>query len=417
MKLWEKTVILVLGILIFVQTVISTFLLGYLENKQISALLEIRAEQENNVAALLENGIEAKDYSDMTERTKKAMAEFFLKKYASDGYAIVNEEGTLASTVNYEVTLYEKWFQEEKSEIHHTIQTFDHRKFMILAKNITLWQKKYALYGVKEITGIYIELKQIAVKFFCVGIFILIISSIILMIALKVTIKELEENAKRQKQLFSALSHEIKTPITSLIGYSDTLLHVKLSKEQEQKALERIGDESRRMERLSSKLMSLIGLYENDSIQKEKIAIGKILNKARQITRCRMDEKQIKGNFSWDDFVMEMDEDLMESLVINLIDNAINASDEGGIIEVKAQKGEIVVEDHGRGIPVDELEKIKEPFYMIDKARKKKAGNIGLGLTLCTQIARLHGGKIVLESKEGEGTRASFIWLWKEEKE
>ena len=77
---------------------------------------------------------------------------------------------------------------------------------------------------------------------------------------------------------------------------------------------------------------------------------------------------------------------------------------------LKAEGSFLEVRDFGCGIPKEEQDKILEPFYMVDKSRSKKAGGIGLGLSLCCQIAEIHGWKIHIESKEGEGTRVSVLW-------
>lgn len=460
MKLWKKIVILVLTVQILSFIGFSQVLLNYMEKRQLSAILETRTEHADNVAMLLEKVTDATDYSDMTEITRRSMAGFFLKKYAPKDYAVVSLKETLASTCDYEVTPYKQWYEDEEETVFHTIQSLNHKKFLIVSENITLWQEKYALYGMKDITYIYEELREIGCRLFAAGAGILFVTCIILTLSIKKMfhplkkltftaqaiqngeygarngslskktdeigtvalafdqmacevehkIEELEEAARRQQQLLGALSHEIKTPVTSLIGYSDTLLHVKLSEEQKEKALIRLYEESRRLERLSAKLMSLIGLYENDSIQKERLPIQKVMEDVRQITKRSLEEKEIKALFTWENFEMEMDCDLMESLLINLIDNSRKASAPGSTIEIRAVKGRLSVRDYGYGIGKEELEKVKEPFYMVDKARKKKEGSIGLGLALCTQIARLHGGKIEIESAPGKGTCVSFIW-------
>lgn len=422
MKLWKKIVILVLTVQILSFVGFSTVLLHYMEKKQMMAVLETRKEHLENLTALLEKVTEASDYSDMTEITKKSMASFYLKKYAPDGYAITGEEKTLASTCEYDITPYKPWFEKEEGKLSHTLQKINKKTYLILSENLSLWQEKYALYGVKDITSVYQELEEL---FFCLliaGMVILGVTCLILIFSVKTMtakeieshIEELKEVSMRQQQLLGALSHEIKTPVTSLIGYSDTLLHVKLSEEQKEKALSRIYEESKRMERLSSKLMSLIGLYENDSIKMEKRPIETVMKHVKDAVFYSLEEKKIHAVFSWENFSMMMDSDLLESLLMNLIDNSKKASNPGSTIEVKAVRGMLSVRDYGCGIPEEELKKVKEPFYMIDKARKKREGSIGLGLSLCNQIAILHGGSLEIDSKPGEGTCIRFVWEHKD---
>ena len=105
-----------------------------------------------------------------------------------------------------------------------------------------------------------------------------------------------------------------------------------------------------------------------------------------------------------------MDVDLMESLLVNLLDNAIKASEEGSVIELHGEKGCIWVQDHGKGIPKEEIPKITEAFYMVDKSRSRKAGGIGMGLALCQKIAEIHGARLLIESTVGVGTRICVIF-------
>ena len=416
MKLWKRILLLVLTVQVLSFAGFSIVFLKYMEQKQILALLETREEHMDNLAEILEKVTEVADYSDMTEITKRSMAAFYLKKYAPEGYAVTGGETTLASTCDYEITPYQPWYEKDKGTVFHTMQTIHHKTYLILSENVTLWQEKYALYGTKDITFVYAELKQMALRLFIVGMLILSITCLILIISIKKMFSpfsELKEGSLRQQQLLGALSHEIKTPVTSLIGYSDTLLHVKLSEEQKEQSLNRIYEESKRMERLSSKLMSLIGLYENDAIRMEWEKIGTVMNHVKEAIRYSLEEKEIKADFFWEDFSMKMDVDLMESLLLNLIDNSKKASPPGSRIEIRAEKGTISVRDFGCGISKEELKKVKEPFYMVDKARKKREGNIGLGLALCNQIAMLHGGRLEIESRIGEGTCVSFLFYEK----
>ena len=108
--------------------------------------------------------------------------------------------------------------------------------------------------------------------------------------------------------------------------------------------------------------------------------------------------------------VERIDRDLFESLLVNLIDNGIKASDEGGVIFLTGQDNVITVRDEGCGIPADEIKRVTEAFYMVDKARSRKEGGCGLGLALCSMIAELHGAKLAIESEVGRGTSVSVIF-------
>lgn len=222
--------------------------------------------------------------------------------------------------------------------------------------------------------------------------------------------EELEQVSERRKQLLGSLAHELKTPMTSIIGYSDTLLHVRINEEQQKKALTHINNECRRLERLSGKMMNLLELYNNETIHMEAYPVAELLKKVAELEKYHLEEKGIVLETRSDDTRLVMDVDLMESLLINLIDNAMKASKEGDTIRVEAKDGCIFVEDHGKGIAAEEIPKITEAFYMVDKSRSKKAGGIGLGLALCTQIVKLHHAKMGITSEPGKGTQIRVVF-------
>lgn len=108
------------------------------------------------------------------------------------------------------------------------------------------------------------------------------------------------------------------------------------------------------------------------------------------------------------DLTLGMDRELFKSLLYNLLDNGRKASERGGQVVLAARKvdgqAEILVRDYGRGIPEEELDKVCQPFYMVDKSRSRKAGGAGLGLALCREIVSVHGGTMDIDSRLGEGT-------------
>jgi len=221
-------------------------------------------------------------------------------------------------------------------------------------------------------------------------------------------VTELSQVSEKRRQMLGSLTHELKTPMTSIIGYSDTLLNVNLKKEQQERALWHIYKECRRLERLSSKLMSLMGLYDNDSICMEEVSMQELFEQVVSLEEYHLKEKKIRLEHSCSMGTRRIDRDLFESLLINLIDNAIKASEEGAVISLMGQDNVITVRDQGCGIPADEIKRVTEAFYMVDKARSRKAGGCGLGLALCSMIAQLHGAELLIESEVGKGTSVTI---------
>ena len=125
-------------------------------------------------------------------------------------------------------------------------------------------------------------------------------------------------------------------------------------------------------------------------------------------------QRQIQLQTEYEDFSLKMDEELMESLIVNLTDNALHATEPGGYIILKAYKesGKKILEvaDNGRGIPQEEMGKITEAFYMVDKSRSRQEGGAGLGLALCVKIAEVHGARLDIVSQIGAGTKVRVIF-------
>ena len=136
----------------------------------------------------------------------------------------------------------------------------------------------------------------------------------------------LSQLSEQRRQMLGSLAHELKTPMTSIIGYTDTLLHVNVKEEQQKRALTHIYQESRRLERLSSKLMRLIGMYDNESISFVLTDMSALFAHIKELEQLPLAQKQLTLHTSCHMEPMLLDPDLFESLLINLIDNSAKAS-------------------------------------------------------------------------------------------
>lgn len=225
-------------------------------------------------------------------------------------------------------------------------------------------------------------------------------------------IKTLNEQLNKKQLLLTALTHELKTPLTAMIGFSDSLLHMPLSEEQRLICAQKIYAAGKHTEALVNKLMDLIFLsdleQEESSIQMKKFParhladrICKIVPATVQLTCAPID--------------LYGDETLLFSLIMNLVDNAAKASPEGAPVDVLISGNDrmayITVSDRGRGIAPEYLSLVTEPFFRVDKARSRKDGGTGLGLALCKMIAELHGGCIEIKSELDKGTCVTVTLL------
>ena len=226
-------------------------------------------------------------------------------------------------------------------------------------------------------------------------------------------LQSLKETNEKQRRLLGSLAHELKTPLTAIIGYSKTLMTVQLTEKNRVRALDYIHSEGKRLARLSEKMLELTGLYESaeHTLELQETEVLPFLKKLEDLTAFRCQKAGVRLELSCKPGVTQrMDADLMMSLLMNLVDNVCKASTSGGVIRVTADERRISVCDEGKGIPSEEIAHVTEAFYMVDKSRAKTAGSVGLGLALCAQIAAMHGATLQIKSEEGRGTEISVVF-------
>ena len=222
--------------------------------------------------------------------------------------------------------------------------------------------------------------------------------------AVETRARSLEESEQRKTLFMGNLTHELKTPMTAISGYAQTLLSTRITPEEKEEALTFIYKECGRLERLSRKMMKLLELDQEEALELCDMSIETIFEAAQQSCSVILREKEIQLEIEEHGEHFCMEPDLMTDVIINLIDNAVKASRQGGRICLQAEGNEIRVRDYGRGIPREEQDKILEPFYMIDKSRSRKHGGAGLGLALTATILELHHASLRIESEPGSGT-------------
>lgn len=224
-------------------------------------------------------------------------------------------------------------------------------------------------------------------------------------------VEELKEEARRRDDFVGNFTHELKTPLTSVIGYSDMLRSYNLPEEKKRECAELIYKEGKRLESLSINLLSLIVL-KNEGVKYEKLSAALLLEDVKKVLKFLLEKYGVTLKISSEDCIVLGEPSLVKTLIYNLVDNGAKASEPQDEIEilgaVEGDKYRITVRDKGRGIPKDEIEKIREPFYMVDKSRARRQGGAGLGLALCAELSRLHEGELRIESMENKGTDVSF---------
>ena len=220
---------------------------------------------------------------------------------------------------------------------------------------------------------------------------------------------ELELNAKQKEDFVANFAHELKTPLTSVIGYADMLSKKERDPETVYKAASYILSEGKRLESLSLKLMDLIVLGRQE-FDLERVPAKNLLFDVAGTLAPLMAERQVELQVKAQVADVAADRDLMKTLIINLIDNSAKAGAKHVALLGEKQNGRymVAVQDDGQGISETEITRITEAFYMVDKSRSRAMHGAGLGLSIASKIAEIHGTKLTFESQLGEGTRVSI---------
>ncbi len=217
-----------------------------------------------------------------------------------------------------------------------------------------------------------------------------------------------------RKDFVANVSHELKTPLTSIKGFIETLLDGALEeKKNVVKFLTIINQETERLNNLIGDLLNISKIESGQTDLKKKLVnIDQLLAEIIITVEARLKEKNLDLKKDIQATMVPADEDLLREVVINLLDNAIKYTLSGGTILIGTRqindRFECFIEDNGIGIPEESLPRLFERFYRVDKGRSRELGGTGLGLSIVKHIMERHGGKVAVQSQLGKGSRFSF---------
>ena len=224
-------------------------------------------------------------------------------------------------------------------------------------------------------------------------------------------IEQLKLATQNRDNFIADFTHELKTPLTSVIGYADMLRSYEMEPKQRRECADLIYKEGSRLEALSLNLLNLIVL-KNDEIKTVNIKTDIIADDIKKSVLFILKKYGVKLKLNVEKAEVNAEPSLLKTLLYNLIDNACKASESGKPVTltgyVDSDRYRFCVTDSGCGIAEDDLAKITEPFYMVDKSRSRSMGGAGLGLSICNEIAKLHGSTLEIVSEVGKGTDISF---------
>lgn len=224
-------------------------------------------------------------------------------------------------------------------------------------------------------------------------------------------IQLLQKAADQKQQFVDNFAHELRTPLTAIYGYAEYMQRAALSEEESYECTQFIMSESKRLQNMAYQLLELAAMRE---VVMEDCAVCALFQSSADCMQIKAAQKQIRLIYDTKVKRIRGDRELLLSLLNNLIDNAIKASQPEDEIRISSfHRGWytiIEVRDNGIGMSKEQLPRIKEAFYRVDKGRSRALGGAGLGLSICNQIAALHHAELTFSSDLGKGTVAQIIF-------
>lgn len=229
---------------------------------------------------------------------------------------------------------------------------------------------------------------------------------------------EKSQREELRQQFTANVSHELKTPLTSISGFAEILKQGGTDEKTTKDFADTIYEESQRMIALINDIIKLSKLDEKSiSLEKEPLSLREITREAIEVITPIAEKKNVSLNLSGDSGLINGVRPVIYEMVYNLIDNAVKYNNENGIVSIRIETITethnviLTVQDNGIGIPEREKERIFERFYRIDKSRSRELGGTGLGLSIVKHAAKYHNASVLVESKEGDGSTFKVIFI------
>lgn len=454
MKLWLKISLICIAVLLLVVGLCSALLIFISKNNILQLTQDSALAEQASLQASFKGMVEYHGRDDMAPLAKRSLAKYWFSQLASSTSVLIKDDDNIYS--NLSIRPQELLPLTQTGGQQYYIGETGGVNILIVGSQVSILSENYSIYTVSDITYVYDSINQMIIEFGAISLSCIIVGMALIILLVRYAVRplkalgasarriakgeyseraqinkadevgvlaqdfnimaeavqshinELNENAHRQNLFIGGLTHEFKTPLTSVIGHSETLLFTKMPEDIVENSLAHILEQCKRLERLTQKMLRLITLQEDIELRKE--SVSDLLDSVKRSVDEGLKQRHMNLQVFCGIDTLPMDFDLMQSLLINLVDNAAKASQEGQTIEMNAHGSTITVKDHGAGIPKDELSHIFEPFYRVDKSRSRQSGGAGLGLALVQRIVQAHGAQITVDSVLGEGTTVNVTF-------
>ena len=418
MKSWKKAILLVIVIMSIVLACSRYYVI---KNNFFYSIHNISSVQNYNQNILEKYMLESniiQNIQDGKEVTYETITEYLksLEQYMEDNSELValytEEHEKLYSTID-DIDKIDISSLLTERQSNFALRKIKDKHYMLFSSYWSINNKKVYVINAYDVSNIYEErdrqLKETLIR----DIGILSAASIIIFIFAKLVTNHVEKLnllVKQREDFINGFTHELKTPMTVIMGYADMLRLKKCDEEISQKALNYIYTESKRLEKLSFKLMGLMSLTE-EKLELERIEMNSFINNFVDNEDFNLTENQIETDI--EKGYIKGDKELLEVVIRNLVENANKAEPKDNRIYIKGEvlgnkKYRVSVVDKGKGIPKEHISRVTEDFYMVDKSRSRNAGGTGIGLSLVKKILEFHKSSLHIESEEGEGTAVYF---------
>jgi len=394
---------------VFILTLLLTIIFTHVMWQPIDQFMESQPEytdiEKDSIVKILQRIMQRYD-SALFENQNRLSILLSLMNHLQEGVVIINQDEKIdfhnsaaASILHFSIQPSEKWLYEviRSTELMDRIRkTIHERKQFLGEAKLIIPQETTVLYTIVPLTK---QANQSGWKA------LLLIQDI-------TSIRKLE---KVRTDFIGNVSHELKSPLTAMLGYSELLASAeKIDPERQKHYSQILHHNVVRLIDIVNDLLILTKIESGESLQKTTFSLFDLIRELEELLKKKLSDKNLQMKILIDKTItLHADKIKIRQVLINLLDNAVKFTKEQGIITVSATKdnGKILisVQDNGIGIPYVEQSRIFERFYQVDKARTGEVEGTGLGLSIVKHIVEDHGGNIKLESELGKGSRFTVI--------